>query len=104
MNIQDAFKQEPHYIQDSPFVQVIVQLLQRQTEQIQSQIEKISTLVSCQCKNYGYNLLNLVLASSEVNCQSAILHRFFFSSMLPLHLPYHLFPQSFDSNIVDLNN
>ena len=46
MNIQDAFKQEPHYIQDSPFVQVIVQLLQRQTEQIQSQIEKISTLES----------------------------------------------------------
>ena len=44
MNIQDALKQEPQHIQDSPVVQAMVQLIRHQAEQIQCQAERISTL------------------------------------------------------------
>ncbi len=51
MNIRDALKQEPFYIQKSPVVQSMIQLLlqqtkqiQQQTKQIQRQVEQISTL------------------------------------------------------------
>jgi hypothetical protein len=42
MNIKDALKQEPQYIQNSPIVHAMVQFIQSQAEQIQRQEERIS--------------------------------------------------------------
>ena len=44
MDIQDALKQEPQHIQDSPVVQAMLNLIQKQNEQIQTQTEQISKL------------------------------------------------------------
>ena len=41
MNIQEALALEPKYIQDSPVVQMMAQLIQSQAEQIQHQAEQI---------------------------------------------------------------
>lgn len=44
MNIKDALAQSPQYIQDSPIVQAMVQLIQSQAKQIQRQTEQICKL------------------------------------------------------------
>ena len=44
MNIKEVLAQSPQYIQDSPVVQAMVLLIQRQAEQIQRQAEQISKL------------------------------------------------------------
>lgn len=44
MNIKDALAQEPRYIQDSPVVQAMAQVILRQAEQIQLQTERICSL------------------------------------------------------------
>ena len=44
MDIREALTHEPQYIQDSPCVQMMVQLIQSQAEQIQSQAEQICKL------------------------------------------------------------
>ena len=50
MDIQDALTQEPQYIQDSPVVQMMLQLIQNQAEQIQSQAEQIQSQAEQICK------------------------------------------------------
>jgi len=59
MDIEEAIAQSPQYIQDSPIVKAMVELIQSQTEQIQGQAEQIQgqavrsqkVMAKVKCKN-----------------------------------------------------